>query len=147
MTWGVLLSIIVVSALKILITSMPTPVVKWLLGKFELHSKLAPSTVSITREGRVLQGEEKKQFINEFNKATFLNKYYVHSGNKNYFLSPDSTENPYIIDMKKGKHSVRLVLYFYKNQIDVVKLYKKKVEAYSLLSEHFQGRAKTVKTQ
>lgn len=146
MTWGVLLSIIVVSALKILITSMPTPVVKWLLGKFELHSKLDPSNVSITREERVLQGDDKKQFIDGFNEATFLNKYYVHSGNKNYFLSPNSAEAPYIIDIKKGEHSVRLFLYLYKNQIDIVKLYKKKVEAYSLLSEHFQSRAKTVKT-
>ncbi|MEH6928228.1 YfmQ family protein, partial [Priestia megaterium] len=75
MTWIVIISIIIGSALKLLITTMPTPVVKWFLRKLELHSKLDPSDVTITKAGEILEGEEKKKFIANFNEATFLEKY------------------------------------------------------------------------
>ncbi|MFP7159493.1 YfmQ family protein [Priestia aryabhattai] len=135
MTWLVILSIIIVSALKLLITCLPTPVVKWLLKKFELHSKLESSQIIITKGEKTLEGEEKKHIIAEFNKATFLKRYYVHPGNQNYFLQPDGDETPYIIHTKQGKHDVKLSIYNYKNHIDVVKQYKKNLEAYSLLSD------------
>ncbi|MFF2444952.1 YfmQ family protein [Priestia megaterium] len=141
MTWIVVLSIIVASALKLLITTMPTPVVKWFLGKFELHSKLDPSHVSITKAGKILEGEEKKKFIANFNEATFLEKYYVHSGNEQYFLHPENAKNPYVIDAKRGKNNVILSVYSYKDRVDVVKQYKKKIEAYSLLSDPLQQDA------
>ncbi|MFP7159403.1 YfmQ family protein [Priestia aryabhattai] len=135
MTWLVILSIIIVSALKLLITCLPTPVVKWLLKKFELHSKLDPSQINITKDGKTLEDEEKKKVINEFNKATFLKKYYVHPGNEHYFLQPEDVNPPYIIHTKQGKHAIKLSIYSYKDHVDVVKQYKKKLEAYSLLTD------------
>ncbi|MCU7711354.1 YfmQ family protein [Priestia sp. JV24] len=141
MTWIVVLSIIVVSALKLLITTMPTPVVKWFLGRFELHSKLTPSHVSIKKNGKILEGEEKDKFIANFNEATFLEKYYVHSGNQQHFLHPENTKNPYVIDAKRGKSNVKLSVYTYKDRVDVVKQYKKRIEAYSLLSDPLQQEA------
>ncbi|AQX56138.1 YfmQ family protein [Priestia flexa] len=138
MTWIAILSIIVVSGLKLLITTMPTPVVKWFLGKFELHSKLDPSHVSIEKDGKKLEGEKKQKFISDFNEATFFKKYYVHPGNEHYFLHPENAETPYIIKFKIGKHNVKLFVYSYKDRIDVVKQHKKKVEAYSLLSDSLQ---------
>ncbi|MGG3182716.1 YfmQ family protein [Priestia megaterium] len=141
MTWIVIISIIIGSALKLLITTMPTPVVKWFLGKFELHSKLDPSDVTITKAGKILEGEEKENFIANFNEATFLEKYYVHSGNEQYFLHPENVKNPYVIDTKRGKNNVKLSVYSYKDRVDVVKQYKKKIEAYSLLSDSLQQDA------
>ena len=141
MTWIIVLLIVVVSALKLLITTMPTPVVKWFLGKFELHSKLDSPHVSITRVGKTLEGEEKKKFIANFNEATFLEKYYVHSGNERYFSHPENAKSPYVIDAKMGKNNVKLSVYTYKDRVDVVKQYKKKIEAYSLLSDSLQREA------
>ncbi|MED4116659.1 YfmQ family protein [Priestia megaterium] len=135
MTWFVILSIIVVSALKLLITCLPTPVVNWLLKKFELHSKLDPSHISILKDGKTLEGEEKKKIITEFNKATFLKKYYIHPGNEHYFLQPEGAKTPYIIYTKQGKHDIKLSIYSYKDHVDVVKQYKKKLEVYSLLPD------------
>ncbi|MEO2223046.1 YfmQ family protein [Priestia megaterium] len=142
MTWIVVLSIIVASALKLLITTMPTPVVKWFLGKFELHSKLEPSHASIKKDGKKLEGEEKKKFISDFNEATFLKKYYVHPGNEQSFLQPETIETPYIISYKRGKDEIKLLVYNYTDQVNVVKQYKKKVEAYSLLSDSLQKNAR-----
>ncbi len=135
MTWIVVLSIIVASALKLLITTMPTPVVKWFLGKFELHSKLDSSDVTIEKGGKKLEGEQKQKFISDFNEATFFEKYYVHPGNEHDFLHPENAETPYVIHYKRGKKDVQLSVYSYKDHVDVVKQYKKKVEAYSLLSD------------
>ncbi|MGG0035297.1 YfmQ family protein [Priestia megaterium] len=135
MTWIVLLGIIVVSALKLLITTMPTPVVKWFLGKFELHSKLDAAHTKIEKNGEILEGEEKQKFISAFNQATFLEKYYVHSGNEHYFLHPETNENPYTIHSKIGKHDFKLSVYIYKDYVDVIKQYKKKIQAYTVLSD------------
>jgi len=135
MTWIVLLGIIVISALKLLITTMPTPVVKWFLGKFELHSKLDAAHTKIEKNGEILEGEEKQKLISAFNQATFLEKYYVHSGNEHYFLHPETNEIPYIIHSKIGKHDFKLSVYVYKDYVDVIKQYKKKVQAYTVLSD------------
>ncbi|MGF9888725.1 YfmQ family protein [Priestia megaterium] len=135
MTWIVLLGIIVVSALKLLITTMPTPVVKWFLGKFELHSKLDAAHTKIEKNGEILEGEEKQKFISAFNQATFLEKYYVHSGNEHYFLHLETNEIPYTIHSKIGKHDFKLSVYIYKDYVDVIKQYKKKVQAYTVLSD------------
>ncbi|WP_154990842.1 YfmQ family protein [Priestia megaterium] len=135
MTWIVLLGIIVISALKLLITTMPTPVVKWFLGKFELHSKLDAAHTKIEKNGEILEGEEKQKFISAFNQATFLEKYYVHSGNEHYFLNPETDKTPYIIHSKIGKHDFKLSVYIYKDYVDVIKQYKKKVQAYTVLSD------------
>ena len=63
MTWIVLLSIILVSALKILVTCLPTPVVKWLMTKFQLHPTLDDQSVTVTVDGKHLEGKNKMQVI------------------------------------------------------------------------------------
>ncbi|MGE7717179.1 hypothetical protein SAMN04487776_11249 [Priestia megaterium] len=143
MTWIVLLFIILVSALKILITCLPTPVVKWLMTKFQLHPTLDDQNVTVTVDGKHLEGKDKMQVIDDFNKATFLKQYYVHEGNKDYYKHLEDSETPLVIDMKKGKNDVRLCVYSYDDHVDVVKQYKKKIIAYSLLSDHLQKQSIT----
>lgn len=66
---------------------MPTLVVKWFLRKFELHSKLVPSHVSIKKDGKILEGEEKKKFITDFNEATLLkNTMYIQVTNTIFYI-------------------------------------------------------------
>lgn len=48
------------------------------------------------------------------------------------------------MDVKKGKNEVRLYVYIYNDHVDVVKQYKNKVVAYSLLSESLQERSMPV---
>ncbi|WP_226556420.1 YfmQ family protein [Priestia aryabhattai] len=143
MTWIVLLSIILVSTLKILITCLPTPVVKWLMTKFQLHPTLDDQNVTVTVDGKHLEGKDKMQVIDYFNKATFLKQYYVHEGNKDYYKHLEDSETPLVIDTKKGKNDVRLCVYSYHDHVDVVKQYKRKIIAYSLLSDHLQKQSIT----
>ncbi|MCM3773681.1 YfmQ family protein [Priestia aryabhattai] len=143
MTWIVVLSIILVSALKILVTCLPTPVVKWLMTKFQLHPTLDDQNVTITVDGKHLEGKDKIQVIDYFNKATFFKQYYVHEGNKDYYKHLEDSETPLVIDTKKGKNDVRLCVYSYHDHVDVVKQYKKKIIAYSLLSDHLQKQSIT----
>lgn len=88
MTWIVVLWIILVSALKLAITCLPTPVVKWFVSKFEMHLHLSEEA-TVVIDGNQVYGKDKIQFINSFNEATFLKKYYVH---------PENNEIPVIID-------------------------------------------------
>jgi len=133
-TLVVILSIVVVSALKILITCLPTPVVNWIVSKFETHSKI-DLDAKVTIGGTEIKGETKKELINNFNKATFLKKYYVHPGNEHYFLHPQKGGKIVVINTKIGKSDVDVLVYKYEDHILVVKDYKKKLIAYSLLSE------------
>jgi len=129
-----------VSALKLAITCLPTPVVKWFVSKFEMHPHLSEEA-TVVIDGNQVYGKDKIQFINSFNEATFLKKYYVHPGNEQYYVHPGNNEIPVIIDTKIGKRDVRLFVYSYKDRVDVVKQYKKKILAYSLLSDNLQKRS------
>lgn len=138
MTWIVIVSIIVASAIKILITCLPTPIVKWLLNKFATHPELNPEHVTVTVEGKQLDGESKDKVINEFNKGTFLKSYYVHPGNQESFLHPEHGKTPVVIEAIMGKQQIKLYVYSHKDHVDVVKTYKKKIVAYSMLSDSLQ---------
>ncbi|WP_394555889.1 hypothetical protein C1N61_32465 (plasmid) [Priestia aryabhattai] len=138
MTWVVIVSIVVVSALKILITCLPTPVVKWLVGKFELH-RILNMDAEITVGGEEIKGAEKEELITNFNKGTFLKKYYIHPGSERYFLYPEGGEVPIIVDFIEGKKRVSLWLYVYRDHIDVVKQYSEKMIAYSIYSNELQS--------
>lgn len=138
MTWIVIISIIVVSALKILITCLPTPVVKWLLDRFATHPELNSEHVTVTVDGKKLENESKDNIINDFNKGTFLKSYYVHPGNQESYLKPENSGTPIVIEVKMGKRNVELFVYCYKDRVDVVKHYKKKITAYSILSDDLQ---------
>jgi hypothetical protein len=140
MTWAVL-SIILICIVKILMTCLPTGAVEWLISKFEIHSKLSDANVSLTFDGKRLEGEDRIQFINYFNEATFLKQQYIFPGNEELYLHPENSETPLVIDTKRGKKDVRLFVYSYNDHVDVVKQYKKKVVAYSLLSDSLQKRS------
>jgi Uncharacterised protein from bacillus cereus group len=137
MTWTII-SIILLSLAKILITCLPTGPVNWLIRKFETHSKLSEENVTLTIDGKPLEGENKTKVINDFNEAIFLKKHYIFPGTEELFLNPDNSEPPLVIDTKRGKKEVKLFLYRYNDRIDVVKQEKKKIIAYSLLSDNLQ---------
>jgi hypothetical protein len=125
MTWAVLLSLILMSAVKIVMTCIPTFGAEWLISKFEIHSKLS-------------------EVINYFNEATFFKKYYIFPGSEKLFLHPENSGAPIVIETKRGKKDVRLFVYSYKDHVYVVKQYKKKIAAYSLLSDSLQKRSNSV---
>lgn len=133
MIWAIL-SIILICIVKILMTCLPTGAVEWLISKFEIHSKLSDANVTVTIGGKRLEGEDRIKVINYFNEATFLEKQYIFPGNEELYLHPENSETPLVIDTKRGKKDVRLFVYSYNDHVDVVKQYKKKVVAYSVLS-------------
>lgn len=144
MTWAVLLSLILMSAVKIVMTCIPTFGAEWLISKFEIHSKLTDSNSTLTINGDLLEGEDKIQVINYFNEATFFKKYYIYPGSEKLFLHPENGGTPIVIETKRGKKDVRLFVYSYKDHVYVVKQNKKKIAAYSLLSDSLQKRSNSV---
>ncbi|WP_042455825.1 YfmQ family protein [Neobacillus dielmonensis] len=130
--------IVIISLIKILITCMPTGVVEWITSKFEVHPKLNEADVTLTIEGKTLEGEGKSQIIRHLNEAAFLEKHYIYPGTEDQFLHPENNGTSIIIDAIRGKQVVRLFVFCNEDQIDVVKQYKKKLTAYSLRSDHLQ---------
>lgn len=139
MTWMIVLSIVIASAVKIILTCPPTSLVEWFLSKFEIHLKLNDNNDTITMNGIILEEQKKKQFIQSFNEAVFLERYYIFPGNENAFLQPKNNSLPFVIDTKRGKKSIKLFVYRYHDHVDVVKLCKKKIIAYGLQSEYLQN--------
>ncbi|MBX9953502.1 hypothetical protein H7T43_01075 [Peribacillus simplex] len=140
MTWPVLILTIILSLLKLLVTCLPTDAVNWILSKFKIHSEISDADAIVTFDGKRLEGEDKIQVLNYFNEAKFLKKNHIFPGNEKLFLHPENSGTPIIIDVKRGKNDVRLHVYIYNDHVDVVKQYKNKVVAYSLLSESLQER-------
>ncbi|NGY88321.1 hypothetical protein F6Y05_35535 [Bacillus megaterium] len=140
MTFGVIVSIIIVSALKILITCLPTPVVKWLVSKFEVHKSISVDA-EVTIGGKKIEGMAKEELIANFNKAIFLKGYYIHPGVEHCFLCPEGEETPIKMSIQTDKKEIVLWLYKYSNHIDVVKQYPKKMIAYSIQSDELQSGA------
>ncbi|MGG0275858.1 YfmQ family protein [Bacillus rhizoplanae] len=129
MTTWFIISLILFFAIKLIVTSLPTSVVESFVSKFELHPKLNEAAVTVTIDGKCLEGEDKIQVINHFNEALFLEKYY---------FPPQSSGTPLVIDTKRGKKDVRFSIYSYSDHVDVFKQNKKKVVAYSLRSDSLQ---------
>ncbi|MEC1753309.1 YfmQ family protein [Bacillus mojavensis] len=134
MTWAIVM-LILMSLVKIVLTCLPTGVIEWLLSKFEVHAKVNNEDAVLSVDGKRLEGEEKRNMIDQFNEAVFLEKYYIYPGDEERYLYPENGGTPLVIDTKKGKKDVKLYVYSYDDHIDVVKQYKKKVIAYRLLSE------------
>ncbi|PLS08480.1 YfmQ family protein [Neobacillus cucumis] len=137
MTWTII-SIILISLLKIVVTCLPTGSVEWLIKKFETHSKLSDENTTLSIGGTRLEGKDKMKIVNDFNEAIFLKKHYIFPGTEELYLKPENSETPLVIETKSGKKDVKLLLYRYNDRVDVVKQYKKKMVAYSLLSEELQ---------
>ncbi|WP_394582097.1 YfmQ family protein [Cytobacillus firmus] len=137
MTWAVLVPIILVSLLKIVVTCMPTGTVNWLIRKFETHSRLDVKEVTVTIGDNRLEDEEKLQIINQFNEGIFIKKHYIHPGNEQLFIQPEISGIPIVIEFLQGDETV--FVYSYNDRIDVVKQRRKKVIAYSLISDSLQS--------
>ncbi|WHX66205.1 YfmQ family protein [Peribacillus frigoritolerans] len=144
MTWPVLILTIILSLLKLLVTCLPTDAVNWIMSKFKIHSEISDADAIVTFDGKRLEGEDKVQVLNYFNEAKFLKKNHIFPGNEKLFLYPENSGTPIIMDVKRGKNDVRLYVYMYNDHVDVVKQYKNKVVAYSLLSESLQERSMPV---
>ncbi|MCY8104738.1 MULTISPECIES: YfmQ family protein [Bacillus] len=143
MTWAIVM-LILMSLVKIVLTCLPTGVIEWLLSKFEVHAKVNNEDAVLSVNGKRLEGEEKRNMIDQFNEAVFLEKYYIYPGDEERYLYPENGGTPLVIDTKKGKKDVKLFVYSYDDHIDVVKQYKKKVIAYRLLSESMQKQSLSV---
>lgn len=55
MTWAIVM-LILMSLVKIVLTCLPTGVIEWLLGKFEVHAKLSDENASLSLDGKRLEG-------------------------------------------------------------------------------------------
>lgn len=132
MTWTFVVLLILAAAVKVVLTCLPTGVVEWFISKFELHPTLSDETVTVTIDGKRLEGEDKIQVINDFNEAMFLDKYDIY---------PENSGIPLVIDAKKGKNTVSFFVFMYNDRVDVVKKYKKKIVAYRLRSNSLQKRS------
>ena len=144
MTVPVLILTIILGLLKLLVTCLPTDAVNWILSKFKIHSEISGANAIVTYDGNRLEGEDKIQVINYFNEAKFLKKNHIFPGNEQLFLHPENSGIPIMIDTKRGKSDVRIFVYIYNDHVDVVKQYKNKVVAYSLLSERLQEHSMPV---
>ncbi|MFJ7939320.1 YfmQ family protein [Peribacillus sp. NPDC096622] len=140
MTWPVLILTIILSLLKLLVTCLPTDAVNWIMSKFKIHSEISDADAIVSFDGKRLEGEDEIEVLNYFNEAKFLKKNHIFPGNEKLFLHPENSGTPIIIDVKRGKNDVRLYVYIYNDHVDVVKQYKNKVVAFSLLSESLQER-------
>lgn len=132
MTWTFVVLLTLAAFIKILITCLPTSVVEWMISKFELHPTLNDTAVTVTIDGKRLEGEDKNQIIHHFNEALFLEKY-------NYFHPNTSGIPPLVIDTKMGKNNIRFFIYSHRDHVDVIKRYKKKAVAYRLRSTSLQN--------
>lgn len=138
MTTGLIITIVIGSIIKLLM-SPPSIAVAWLVNKFELHKELNSKEVTISFKGKYLEEDEKIRFIDFFNKAIFLKKYYIFPGNEKLFLQPKTNVTPFIINLKSGEKDVNFLIFPYDNHVDVVRKRKEKVISYSLSSENLQN--------
>lgn len=129
MMWPFVVLLVLIGLIKVVLTCLPTSAVEWIISKFELHPTLSDATTTITIDEKHLEGEEKNQVIRHFNEALVLEKYYVH---------PENSGTPLVIDTKRGKDIIKLFVYSYSDHVDVVKKDKKKVVAYRLRSDSLQ---------
>ncbi|OEC03524.1 hypothetical protein GY31_01985 [Lysinibacillus sphaericus] len=138
MTWGLVMTIVIGSIVK-LVMSPPSIVVGWTVSKFELHKKLDAKDVTVTYNGKKLEEEEKSRFTNYFNEASFLKKHYIFPGNEKLFLEPESNVTPFVINLKKGKKDIHFFVFNYDNHVDIVKKYKENIVSYSVSSDCLQN--------
>ncbi|ODA06843.1 YfmQ family protein [Paenibacillus polymyxa] len=141
MTWIAVVSIVVISLIKILLTCLPTGAVEWILRKFEIHSKLSDASAAVSLGGKRLEGEDKRRVIDDFNEAVFIERHYIYPRDEERYLHPQNGADPLVIKTRKGKKDVTVFVYSYEDHVDVVKQQKKKVVAYSVLSDSLQKRS------
>lgn len=130
MTFWFVCLLFVFGTLKIVVSSMPTSMVNAIIRKFELHPTLHIKDVTITKNGEVVEEEEKENILTEFNEGIFLERHY---------FPPSSSGTPLIIEMNDTKKKMSFAVYSYDEYVDVFKTYKKKVIAYRMRSKYLQS--------
>jgi len=140
MTTGAIIITAILALLKLLVTCLPNDAVKWITKKFELHPEISSDVTNISYEGKELSDTQKEMFIKQFNEAQFLKSQHIFPGNEELFLHPETGVAPIIIDTKQNKKNIRLYMFGYSDSIDVVKQYKKKLQAYTLSSADLQSQ-------
>lgn len=141
MTWTVVITIVIGIILK-MIMSPPSAVVEWIVSKFALHPKLDSTEVTVSYDGKLLDGEEKIKITDDFNNASFLKQYDIFQGNEKLFLHPETNVKPIVINVNRGTKNTQIFVFCYDDYVDVVKQYKKKVVSYRLSSVHLQNFAR-----
>lgn len=121
MTWIAVVSIVVISLIKIVLTCLPTGAVEWILRKFETHSKLSDESFAVSLGGKRLEGEDKRRVIDDFNEAVFIERHYIYPGDEERYLHPQNGADPLVIKTRKGKKDVTVFVYSYEDHVDVVK--------------------------
>lgn len=119
--------------------SAPSSLVSWALKKIALHSKLDSKDVTVTFNGKHLEEEEKKLFIDYFNDAYILEEHFILKGKEHLFLNPETNVTPFVMTVKNDKKDINFFIYRSEDAIEVVKQDKKKVESYSLSSHDLQN--------
>ncbi|MGV3488846.1 MAG: YfmQ family protein [Tuberibacillus sp.] len=108
----------------------PAALVNWFTNKFELHPQISDATV--TFNGTLIDDKDKRQVIESFNKAIFVERYG--------FL-PEAKGTPLVIKIKDRKDVLCFSIFSYDDHVDVFRENGKKMVAYRLLSESLQQRA------
>lgn len=138
----VVISLVVFSLLKLLVTSLPSGVVERLFSRYAAHAKVTSEQTNITFQGRSLDEQRASEIIQHFNDAIFIERYYIYPGDEDRFLHPNEGPAPLTMQTKHGKHDVTLYLFHYDDHVDVVRQFthkpKKKLMAYRLRSEPLQ---------
>ena len=127
-TWFIVM-LVVFGAFKIIVSSLPNSVIESIISKYETHPQLEEENVTVTINGKSLEGEKKSQIIHDFNEGLYLDRYYA---------PPLNEGTPLIINAKRGKKDFTFYIYSHEEHVDVVKQHKKKVVAYSLRSKTFK---------
>ncbi|PER26608.1 MULTISPECIES: YfmQ family protein [Bacillus] len=128
-TWFIVM-LVVFGAFKIIVSSLPNSVIESIISKYETHPQLEEENVTVTINGKSLEGEKKSQIIHDFNEGLYLDRYYA---------PPLNEGTPLIINAKRGKKDFTFYIYSHEEHVDVVKQHKKKVVAYSLRSKNLQN--------
>ncbi|MDH4420924.1 hypothetical protein CN931_08165 [Bacillus sp. AFS054943] len=128
-TWFIVM-LVVFGAFKIIVSSLPNSVIESIISKYETHPQLEEENVTVTINGKSLEGEKKSQIIHDFNEGLYLDRYYA---------PPLNEGTPLIINAKHGKKDFTFYIYSHEEHVDVVKQHKKKVVAYSLRSKNLQN--------
>ena len=125
MTWIAVVSIVVISLIKILLTCLPTGAVEWILRKFETHSKLSDASAAVSLGGKRLEGEDKRRVIDDFNDAVFIERHYIYQGMKSVIFIRKT--EPIRLSLRREKEKdVTVFVYSYEDHVDVVKQQKRK---------------------
>ncbi|MCY8234870.1 YfmQ family protein [Priestia endophytica] len=131
MTWFFVVSLVILSLVKITVASPPTFLAEWFVHKFQLHPKLEEKDITIKKGERLLEGEEKGQMLHGFNEGTFLNRYDI---------SPRRSGTPLVFEERKGKKTLIFFVYPYSDHVDVFKQNRKSTVAYRLFAEQLHEK-------